>query len=161
MDKHPGYVLYHVDQVRGSIQDMILEASLAIYMNWEVNIEFLDESLRISGKRRNNILMQNLLVLLASPEMAAQYLFLCIVYFAIWISMRWLAGKTQKLKDFPVGDPPEEQWCTRSMVRVLDTLHEKLGEIIVFPSLLLSEQYMMNLFSEYANELHHSKTTYN
>ena len=39
------------------------------------------------------------------------------------------------------------------MGRVLDTLHEKLGEIIAFPSLFLSEQYMMNLFSEYANEL--------
>ena len=39
------------------------------------------------------------------------------------------------------------------MGRVLDTLHEKLGEIIVFPSLFLSEQYMMNLFSGYANEI--------
>ena len=71
--------------------------------------------------------------------------------------MRWLVGKTHKLKDFPVGDPPEEQWCTPSIERVLDTLHEKLGEIIVFPSLLLSEQYMMNIFSEYANELPPSK----
>ena len=33
MDKHPGYVLYHVERVRGSRKDMILEASLAIYMN--------------------------------------------------------------------------------------------------------------------------------
>ena len=33
MDKHPGCVLYHVERVRGSIQDMILEVSLAIYMN--------------------------------------------------------------------------------------------------------------------------------
>ena len=67
--------------------------------------------------------------------------------------MLWLAGKKHDLKDFPVGAPPEEQWCTQSMGRVLYTLHEKLGEIIVFPSLLLSEQYIMNLFSEYANEL--------
>ena len=41
----------------------------------------------------------------------------------------------------------------RSMGRALDTPHEKLGEIIAYPSLLLSEQYMMNLFYEYANEL--------
>ena len=41
----------------------------------------------------------------------------------------------------------------RSMGRVLDTLHEKLGEIIAFTSLFLSEQYIMNLFSEYTNEL--------
>ena len=33
MDKHPGYVLYHIERVRGSIKDMILEVSLAIYMN--------------------------------------------------------------------------------------------------------------------------------
>ena len=39
------------------------------------------------------------------------------------------------------------------MGRVLDTLDEKLGEIIAFPSLFLSEQYMMNLFSEYASEI--------
>ena len=67
--------------------------------------------------------------------------------------MRWLSGKTHNLKDFPDRDPPQEQWCTRSMGSVLDTIHEKLGEIIAFPSLFLSEQYMMNLFSEYANEL--------
>ena len=67
--------------------------------------------------------------------------------------MRWLAGKTHKLKEFPVGAPPEEQWCTWSMVRVLYTLHEKLGEIIVFPSIFLSEKYMMILFYEYANDL--------
>ena len=69
------------------------------------------------------------------------------------ITIRWLSGKTHELKDFPVGDPPEEQWCTQLMGRVLDTLHEKLGEIIAFHYLFLSEQYMMNLFSEYANDL--------
>ena len=67
--------------------------------------------------------------------------------------MRWLEGKTHELKDFTVGDPPEEKWCTWLMGRVLETLHEKLGEIIAFPYVFLSEQYMMNLFSEYANEL--------
>ena len=91
VDKHQGYVLYHVDRSRGSRQDMILEASLAIYMNREDNIELLDESLRIPGKRRDNILMQNIFVLLALPEMAAQYHFICIFYFAICIPMRWLA----------------------------------------------------------------------
>ena len=125
--------------MRGSIQDMILEASLAIYMNPEVNIEFLDESLRMPGKRCDNILMRNLFVLLALPEMAAKSRFLCIVYFAICILMCWLAGKTHDLKDFPIGYPPEDQWCTRLMGRVLDTLHEKLGEIIAFPSFFLSE----------------------
>ena len=105
------------------------------------------------GKRRDNILMRKLFVLLASPEMAAQSCFLCIVYYAICISMRWLAGKTHELKDSPVGATPEEQWCTHSMGRVLDTLHEKLVEIITFTSILFSEQYMINLLSKHANEL--------
>ena len=79
-------------------------------------------------------------MLLALPEMAAQSRFIFIVYFAICIPIRWLAGNTHELKDFPVGDLPEEQWCTRSTGRVLDTLHEKLGEIIAFPSIFLSEK---------------------
>ena len=61
---------------------MILEALLAIYMNREVNIEFLDESLQMPGNRRDNILMRNIFLLLASPEMAAKSRFLCIFYFA-------------------------------------------------------------------------------
>ena len=107
----------------------------------------------MSGKRRDNILMRNIFMLLTSAEMAAQSRFLCIVYFALCIPMRWLAGKTHELKGFPVGTSPEEQCCTRLMGIVVDTLHEKLGEIIAFTSIFLSEQYMMNLFSEYTNEL--------
>ena len=85
--------------------------------------------------------------------MAAQSRFLRIVYFEICISMRWLAGNTHEIKNFPVGDPLEEQWCPRFMGRVLDTLHENLVEIIAFPSIFLSEKYMMNLFYEYANDI--------
>ena len=82
MDKHPWYLLYHVEQVQYSRQEIILEALLDIYMNQEINTEFLDDSLRMPGKRCDNILMQNLFVLLASPEMAAQSSFICIFYFA-------------------------------------------------------------------------------
>ena len=39
------------------------------------------------------------------------------------------------------------------MGRILDTLHEKLGQIIVSTALFLGEQYMMNIFSEYVNEI--------
>ena len=126
---------------------MILETSHAIYMNRDVNIEFLDDSLIMPGNRRDNILIRNIFVLLASPEISAQSRFLCIVYFTICIPMLWLAGNTHELKEFPVGAPPEYQWCTRSMGRVLDTLYENLGEIIAFPYLFISEQYMMNIFS--------------
>ena len=39
------------------------------------------------------------------------------------------------------------------MGRFLDTLHKKLGKIIAFPYIFLSEQYTMNVFSKYSNEL--------
>ena len=67
--------------------------------------------------------------------------------------MRWLAGKTHELKDYPVGVAPEKQWCTRSMGRVLDTLHKRVKTIITLPSLFLSESYMMGIFSEFEEEL--------
>ena len=111
MDTHPSYVLYHVERVRGARMDMILEAALAIYMNREVNVEFLDHMLSTPGKSSENVLMRNLFLLLGSPEMAAQSRFLCIIYFSIGIPMRWLAGKTHELKDHPVGARPENQWC--------------------------------------------------
>ena len=96
IDKHPWYVLYHVEQVRGSIQDVILEASLATYMDREVNIEFLDESLRIPRKIRGKIIVQNLFVLLASPEMVAQSRFLCIVYFANMTSCAFVSREYKR-----------------------------------------------------------------
>ena len=90
---------------------------------------------------------------MTSPEMVAQSRFLCITYFSIGIPIRWLAGKTHELKDYPVGLPPEKQWCARSMGRVLDTLYAAVKEIIKSPSLYLCEDYMMNIFSEFALEL--------
>ena len=153
MDTHPSYVLYHVERVRGARQDMILEAALAIYMNREVNVDFLDHMLSTPGKSSENVLMRNLFLLLGSPEMAAQSRFLCIIYFSICIPMRWLAGKTQELKDYPVGARPENQWCSRSMGRVLDTFYQRVKNIIALPSLFLSESYMMSLFSEFEEEL--------
>ena len=92
-------------QMKKDLTDMRKSTWRNLYR--EVNIEFLDESLRMPGKRRVNILMQYIFLLLASPEMAIQSRFVCIVYFVICIPVRWLAGKTHELKDFPVGDPPE------------------------------------------------------
>ena len=63
MDNHPGCVLCPVDKVLFSRQDMVLEAPLSIYMNQEVNIEFLDYSLIMPGKRCNNILMKKQFVI--------------------------------------------------------------------------------------------------
>ena len=78
MDTHPSYVLYNVERVCGARMDMILEAALAICMNREVNVEFLDHMLSTPGKSSENVLMRNLFLLLGSPEMAAQSRFLCL-----------------------------------------------------------------------------------
>ena len=60
-ENHPDYVLFHVERVRAARQDLILEASLAIYMNNDPNVDFLDYYLRTPGKRQDNILLHNLL----------------------------------------------------------------------------------------------------
>ena len=51
VDNHPGYVLYHVKRVQGYCQDMILEASMAIYMNPVANVEYLNYVLSLPGKK--------------------------------------------------------------------------------------------------------------
>ena len=108
-EKHPTFCLYHVARCRGARMDMILEAAIPLYMNRRVCIEYLDYSLKMVGKRRDNILKINLWTLMSSSEMVAQTRFYGIMYLAFCIPMRWLAGKTHELGLYPEGKPPEEQ----------------------------------------------------
>ena len=152
-DNHSGYLLYHVERAHGARQDLILEASLPIYMNRSVNVKYLDYCLKMPGKKRENILMRNLFTLLASPEMVSQSCCLLILFFSIGIPTRWLSGMTHEVKDYPVGAPPEKQWCTRSMGRVIDTLYKTVNILIKTPTLFLSKRFMMDIFVEYRREL--------
>ena len=67
------------------------------------------------------------------------------MYISIILPMRWLAGKTPELAEY--------NWGPVSMGRALDTLHATMKEIIEKPSLILEEDYMMNIFKEYIDEL--------
>ena len=60
LEHHPTFTLYHVACCCGARMDMILEATVPSYMNRVVCIEYLDYCLKIVGKKRGNILMQNL-----------------------------------------------------------------------------------------------------
>ena len=62
---------------------------------------------------------------------------------------RWLAGKTHELKAYGL----DFGWGAMSMSRVIDTLYEKMTELYKLPSLILDDDFMMNIFSEYLQEL--------
>ena len=59
--------------------------------------------------------------------------------------IRWLAGKTQDLKEY--------DWGPMSMGRVLDTLEASMVYLADHPEKMLDEKYMMNIFKEYIDEL--------
>ena len=122
-------------------------------MNRCACIEYLDHSLKMVGKRRENILKRNLFTLMSSSEMVAQTRFYGIMYLAFCVPLRWLAGKTHELADYPEGAPPEGQWGTKSLVRVADHLVDVIDELIEDPSLFLSETHMMGLFKIFLDEL--------
>ncbi len=58
---------------------------------------------------------------------------------------RFLAAKAHEFK--------EHDWGAADMSRVIDTLYYKLQELQENPSLILDENFMMNIFEEYQNEL--------
>ena len=152
-ENHPTFALYHVARCRGARMDMILEAAVPIYMNRVVCIEYLDYCLKMIGKKRENILMRNLWVLLSSSEMVAQTRLYGIMYFAICVPMRWLSGKSHELQDYPVSAAPEDRWGGKSIGKVADELLKKVEEVIAVPSLFLSETYMMSIFEPFMIEL--------
>ena len=57
----------------------------------------------------------------------------------------YLAGKAHEFKKY--------EWGAADMSRVVDTLYCKLNELKTNPDLILDDTFMMNIFSEYHNEL--------
>ena len=152
-EHHPTYSLFHVACCRGPPFYAILEAAIPLYMNRLPVVEYLDYSLKMTGKQRDNILMRNLFVLFSSLEMVAQTRMYGVLYVSIFIEFRWLAGRTHELLEHPVGKPPEKRWGALLMGRVADHVIHVLKEIIADPSLFVSEEYMMNIYSLFLDEL--------
>jgi hypothetical protein len=145
-EHYSGVLLLHVERASGSRQDLCTEGCLAIYMNYEYYVEFLDEMLRKKVSNEHaSILQQNLFVILTSVEMLALSRLLSIIHLSISMPFRYLAGKTHEFKRYG--------WGAADMSRVIDTLYIKLREIHENPSLVLNENFMMNIFEEYRNKL--------
>ena len=95
--------------------------------------------------KQDNILQRNLFVMLTSDEMVAQSRLLGIIHLPCMLPLRWLAGNTHKLSNYG--------WGVRSMSRVLNIFYQKIQLIEANPRLVLSEIFMMRIFSELIAEL--------
>ena len=143
-EKYESVLLFHVEGAQGSRHDLSFMAAPAIYMNRWHCLTYALYLLRIP-KKQDNILLRNLIVIMTSVEMIAVSRLFSIMYISIILPMRWLAGKTPELAEY--------NWGPVSMGRALDTLHKTMKEISDKPSLILDEDYMMNIFKEYIDEL--------
>ena len=145
-EHYPGVLLLHVERAAGSRQDICTEGSMAIYMNHQLYLEFLDNQLRKPHSAdKASILQQNLFVVLSSSEMIALARLLSILHISVVMPFRYLAGKTHTLH--------EHNWGAADMGRVLDTLNSKLETIIQKPELIVDDAFMMDIFEEYRREL--------
>ena len=140
---YPLEFLLHAERATGSRQDLICMGADAIYMNRPLNVEFLDERLRVRGNE--NILQKNLFVVLSSLEMIAVSRMFSILNVAVVTPVRWLCGKTHELA--------ERNWGARSMGRVVDILHDACTHLLEDIKLFHDESYMMHIFDEIADEL--------
>ena len=86
---HPMAFLLHTERANGNRQDVICMGADAVYINRPLNVEFLDQRLRI--KDNANILQENLFVVLSSLEMVAVSRLFSILHVPIVIPFRWLA----------------------------------------------------------------------
>lgn len=116
-----------------------------MYLNRLCDLEFLDYSLRLPGKKQHNILQRNLFVLLSSDELIAQTRLLSILYISAMLPLRYLAGRTHKLAAY--------NWGAYSMGRAIDIFRDALLMIVTRTSLIVSEIFMMSIFQELRDEL--------
>ncbi len=140
----PGTALYHVVGAQGSRHDLCLEAAPAIYMNRYVCFDYASYVLRLP-KKQDNILLRCLFVLMTSEEIIAQSRLYAILYISFCVPMRWLAAKTPELGKWG--------WGPISNGDAIDTLREKMMDLIDDPSKVLNEDFMMNMFQKYVDAL--------
>ena len=88
--KYPKEYLMHSERASGSQQDLICMGSMTIFKNWVLNIEFLDDHMRICGN--NHTLQKNLFIILSSIEMIATSRMFAIINVAVCMPVCWLAG---------------------------------------------------------------------
>jgi hypothetical protein len=116
---HPGKLMMPVIRtLGGDRQDSSFEGALPVYMGRKFFVQWLHEELCSSSKE--NILQTNMLIILRSVEMIAQLRIASIVFMAVVVPMRWLAGKTHELA--------HHNWSERSMGRATDLMYDAFLE---------------------------------
>jgi hypothetical protein len=132
--------------VQGLRHDLCLMDAPTIYMNRYVCFDYASSVLQ-SPKKQENILLRLrcLFVLMTSNEIIAQLRLYTILYISFCLPMRWLAAKTQELREWG--------WGTISNGDAIDTLREKMMGIVDDPTKVLDEGFMMNMFSKYIDAL--------
>jgi len=143
IENHPMDFLLHAERAAGNRMDVICMGADAIYIDRRLNVEFLDERLRI--KDNSNILQENLFIVLSSLEMIAVSRLFSILHVSIVIPFRWLAGNTHKLA--------QHKWGARSMGRAVDILHTACGQLLDDIKKIHDKKFVMNLFDDMANEI--------
>ena len=101
---------------------------------------------KIGNNDKSRLLQRNLFVVPGSVEMIDLARLLSIIHISVCMPFLWLAGKTHRLKEYKNWGPP-------SMARVIDTLRENMNAISEKPELILNEQFMIDIFKEYREEL--------
>ena len=140
---HSDAMLYAVKTTKGNRQDILCESAGPMYMNRPFHAEYLDKKLRSIGK--SNILEENMFIICSSVHMVALCRVYSIVFLAVILPMRWMAGKSHELGQYG--------WSVRSMGRMLDTLEDSLVKVQEDPSLFTNEEYILGIFNEYRNEI--------
>ena len=127
----------------GSRQDIGVEGAVPVLMNLKYYIEFLDW--RLTCAVNDNLLQTSLYITLRSVEMVALLRVLSILHIAVCMPVRWLAGNTENLAQYDFG--------AVSMGRTLDMLEDAFIKISSDGTLLLDEDFVMNIFSDIVDEV--------
>ncbi len=110
-------------------------------MNLPYYLQFLHWRLSI-GISSNGILQQKLFTLLHSTEVVALLRVLSILHIAICLPIRWLAGNAKDLGQYG--------FSYYDVGSVLDLMEDRFEEISSDGSLMMNEDYMMDMFSPIA-----------
>jgi len=82
---------------------------------------------------------------MTSEEIIAQSRLYGILYISFCLPMRWLAAKTPELAEWGRGPISNGD--------AIDTLRERMMDIVADPINVLSEDFMMNMFIKYVDAL--------
>ncbi len=141
---HPGELMMPIIRtLGGDHQDSLFEGALPVYMGRKFFVQFLHEEL--CSSTNENILQTNMFIVLRSTKMIAQLRIASIVFMAVVVPMRWLAGKTHKLAHC--------NWSERSMGRAVDLMYNAFVEVELDGELMLDEDFIMGIFSPLYEEL--------